>query len=1246
LQNSKISYTPAQEAAIIDTGKNLLVSAAAGSGKTAVLVERIIRLITNPDRPLDIDRILVVTFTDAAATEMRQRISEAIYDKLGSESLMSETPQLYEHLKRQSVLLNKAQISTLHSFCLNVMRTNFFAIGIDPLFKIADKTESDLLKLKALDNMLDKEYVKPDSDEKFASVYQAFSEKGDAEALRSNILKLYEFLSSTYWQDEWIELHKNEFDLSDADSIDNTPWAKIVKDEVHMALSGAVSTCRELLEIARNEAFGYDVALEDDLEQMEAMLEAVAFKGSAFEDVSRAIKGYAPATLKAAKGIKVTESEAHKKVKDLRDKSIKKIIKKLESDFFMREPALIINELKDAYGILDELCRLTKAFLSEYSELKKDKNLLDFNDLEINCIKCLLTEDSTSENQVLSQTSINLREKFAEIMVDEYQDINELQELILNCVSDGNCFMVGDLKQSIYRFRQAKPELFSSKYKSFSYDKDSKNRKIDLSGNFRSNAEIINGVNFIFEQLMTERFGGTDYGEKEKLTSGKETGSDTEKQETAIEILIIDSSDSKDDDFLDSTDEASNETEDFIAQEESDNREEDIQDIKSAEIEAMAVANRIHEMVNGESPLQIFDKKINGKRAVRYSDIAILVRSVKSVSACFDKVFKKSGIPLYAGSGSSYLDSFEVKVIISFLQIIDNPLQDIAITAVLYSPVYGVTADEMVKISKLESPGFFNKVTEYVTNDSNKCDILLPKLIKFLSDLENWQELALTTPISKLIDIILTETGYLNYAAVMLKGKDRQMNLLALKEHASKYEKSSSKVIFNFVRYIEKLKKSKIGEADISALSENDNVVRLLTIHKSKGLEFPVTFVSRTASKFNKQDERNPLIFDSNLGFGIQYLIIKNDVKYKIDTLSRKALKSKIRSDDISEQIRNLYVAATRAKEKLIFVGSVNDIGERIKKWERFFDYNEEKLPLHFISQTDNFLDMIMTAAYRNYDLFDISYFGKSDIIAKSSLMTQKNGYAKNSEFDLDKAAVEINESIMAEINTKFLWSYPYENDSRISAKVSVSEAKRIFQSLTETKDAEPMFKTEQSLTLPDFITGDKQITGSEKGMAIHTVMEHLDLNKHRCLSSIQSLVDELANKLILSEKLAKSVPINKIYNFSNSTLAERMRRSDNVKREVSFIMNVHPYEIYGESLNESEQNVIVQGVIDCFFEENGEIIIVDYKSDKGTKEDIALRYKKQMELYKEGIERSTEKKVKECLYYLFETEEEVGFEV
>ena len=1230
----KLNYTPEQKIAINTTGCNLLVSAAAGSGKTAVLVERIIRLITNPQNLLDIDRLLVVTFTDAAAKEMRSRISDGIYEKLGDDDI-SENQALYEHLRKQALLLNKAQISTLHKFCTSVIRANFFTIGIDPFFKTADETESELLKLQALDNILNREYVKPDEGGRFEKLYTAFSEKGDAEALRSNILKFYEFLSSTYWQDEWIEKHKNEFNLSDESSIDNTPWAEIVKSEVHIALSGAISVCAELLQAARTEAFGYDEALESDFRQLESMLKVAESANSTFGDIANSVKGFAPARLKAVKN----KSEAHENVKNIRDKSIKDAVKKLTADFFTKSETQLLEDIKGAYVIIDELCRVTKEFASEYNELKKDKNMLDFNDLELSCIRCLLDESSTSANIVLSQAAINLREKFAGVMVDEYQDINDLQELILQCVSNGNCFMVGDLKQSIYRFRQAKPELFSDKYKRFSYEEGS-NRKIDLSGNFRSGAPVINAVNFLFRQFMTEQYGGTDYSEKEELSGGNPNVNPDVA--CAVEVLVIDSSDPAESDSVHYEDE---DTGDKTA--EADPFDEDEQDLKSAEIEAIAIANRIHEMVSGKNPLQIFDKKTGILRNVKYGDIVILMRSVKGASAYFDEAFKKADIPLYAGTGGGYFDSFEVKVMLSFLQIIDNPLQDIALMAALYSPVYSVTADEMVQISETgradEQPalGFYDKIMMYAANNSDADDVLLEKLKRFLTDLERWQALALTTPISQLLEVVLTETGYFNYAGVMLKGKERQMNLIALKEYAAKYEKTSYKGIFNFVKYIEKLKKSKAAnDSDINVLSENDDVVRMLTIHKSKGLEFPVVFVSRIRSTFNRKDENEPILFNPSLGFGIRYLTVKNGVKYKIDTISRTALKCKIRSEDLSEQIRNLYVAATRAKEKLIFTGTVKDIEKSRAKWERYSTYKEPKLPAHFIARAGNFLDMIMTAVNRGglspSSKFDVSYLSKGEVLAASRISNQTGSLMRT----VEGARPYVAPHTLDEIDSKFSWVYPYEADCNVRAKVSVSEVKRIYQSLTETVDAEPMFKSTQTPALPDFITGEKPVTGSERGMAIHTVMEHIDLERHRDIPAIKELVRELTDKLLLGEKLAAAVPLDKIYNFVHSELAQRIQNSSNVKREVSFIMNVPPHEIYGEEyMNESGQNVIVQGVIDCYFEEGGEIVIVDYKSDKGDEEAIAERYKKQMELYKEGIERSTGKKVKECLCYLFEAE-------
>jgi len=1225
MQNiKKINYTPAQQSAIDTKGCNLLVSAAAGSGKTAVLVERIIRIISDPEKLIDIDNILVVTFTDAAAAEMRMRIADAIYKRLNDESL--NNPRLYEHLRKQSLLLNKAQISTLHSFCLSVIRANFFAVSVDPFFKTADKAESDLLKMQALDNTLEREYKSPDEDGKFYKFYQAFSERGDAEALRDTVIKFYEFLSSIFWQDEWMQKHKNAFAIK-CDSLDGTAWWFSIKMEVQTALSGIIATCYELLHIARTEAFGYDEAIESDIEQIEEMLKVINDETKVFSDIEAAIRSYKPATLKAAKGVKVKDSPTHAHVSEIRTGSIKGAMKKLKDTFFLHDETTLINDIKGAYDIIDELCRVTNEFKGEYMELKKEKNLLDFNDLEYFCIRCLLDQESTSDNIILSQTAINLREKFEEVMVDEYQDINELQELILQCVSNNNCFMVGDLKQSIYRFRQAKPELFAEKYKLFAYEEGNLDRKIDLSGNFRSSKSIINKVNFLFRQIMTEQYGGTNYSEKEELSGGN-VNVNLSNKDPAVEVLIIDISDDEESLEFDEN--------------------EDVDDLKSSEIEAIAVANRINGLVNAENPLQLFDKKINSLRDVRYGDIAILVRSVKSVSAAFDEVFKKTGIPLHIGAkGENLLDSFEVKVALSFLQVIDNPLQDIAVMAMLYCPVYQVTADEMVQISNMSDvlrPGFYNKIISYVENEENQNEILLEKLKKFINDVSRWQEMALTAPISSILDIILAETGYLNYASVMLKGNERRANLMALKEYAFRYEKSSYKGIFNFIRYIEKLKKSKSADLDMSVLSEDDNVVRILTIHKSKGLEFPIVFVSRTGAAFNRKDESAPLLFNSSLGFGIQYLTVRNDIKYKIDTISRAALKCKARFEDLSEQIRNLYVAATRAEERLIFTGTVKNIERNLNKWQRYESHKELKLPTHFIAGTNNYLDLIMTAANRHEIMttdteIDVSYF------TRDYVLSARKAFELNSQDgSLANLLTEEGKEIQINIENKFNWIYPCEADCLVRAKISVSEAKRIYQNLTESIDAEPMFKRSFSPSLPDFMTGEKRVTGSERGMAIHTVMEHIDLNKHVDVAAIRKLLDELVHKQILSKKLASSVPIDKIYNFAKSNLAERMRHSNNVKREVSFIMNVSAHEIYGDDYKKSDQNIIIQGVIDCYFEENGGIIIVDYKSDIGSEAHIKEQYEMQMRLYKEGIKRSTQKEVTECLLYLFESETIASF--
>ncbi len=1217
-------YTQKQKQAIYTRGCNLLVAAAAGSGKTAVLVKRIIELITNIEKPVDIDRLLVVTFTSAAASEMRERISHALYEML-NEAEANEL--LHEHLRRQIILLNKAQISTLHSFCLNVVRKNFHILDIDPSFKIGDEGETSLIKAQVLEQLFECEYGKEGNDE-FFNLVEIYGGKTRDNGLKDLLLEIYSFLGANPWQESWLTESAEAFNISEATDIDNTAWAKVVKHETKVLLTGAVYGCERGI-VLSEQADGPSEYVPSFLDNKQKLEEVIAKCDGSFNELGEAVKGI---TLQAFARSKA-DADIKKQVTDIRDNDIKKPIEYVQKKFFPKSAGKMVNDLKKLYPTVKALMQLVSAFSKAYAEAKKERNLLDFGDLEHFCAKVLADQSSEKGKIVPTDAALYFREKFVEVLIDEYQDINELQELILTAISKDNPpnrFMVGDIKQSIYKFRQAKPELFMQKYREFSDDINSLNQKIDLSGNFRSRKIVINAVNAVFMQLMSEEMGGVCYDDRAALYYGANFMQEEEGTNisTDAEVLIVGTSKDEDD-------------------------ESELFDFTKAEFEAKAIARRIDQLVNGEDKLFVFDKDKKEYRPATFSDIVIIVRSASTTVDVIASELERVGIPTFANSSGDFFSSLEIMTTLSFLQVIDNPLQDIHLIAVLYSPVYGVTSDELVQVRSVQKEGFFyNCVKSYLSANEAVETELSQKLNTFLTDLEKWRRLSTYVSTSQLMDTVLDDTGYYNYVGVMPIGKVRQANIAVLKDKAVKFEETTYKGLFHFIKYMEKLQKAGVSTQEAKLLSENDDVVRIMTIHKSKGLEFPIVFVSMLGKQFNREDEKRPLILHQEMGLGPYYVDLEN--RTKTGTIIRSAISRKIYTENMSEELRNLYVALTRAREKLILTGTVSDIEKSMDKWNAglFVKGNNCKLPIHFMLNASSFLDWIMYAILRHNNLQNedsglFKLFLKTAEEVLSEALESENE-ANDENYNEAKFSVETSLSVQnlkiennekyKVLDEKLLWEYPFKKETGVMAKVSISEIKRNYQRQLQATGEEYSFYTKKLTEKPSFLSEEKGITGAQLGTAIHTVMEHLDISLHTTAEAIESLIKSLVGKLILNEKEASAIPIEKIYSFTASALAQRMRASSQIKTEVPFVMGVSPYEIYfDESLKDSKATVLVHGIIDCFFFEGDEVVIVDYKSDYVKNvQDIVDRYKIQLMLYKKSVEQSTGKKVKECVLYLF----------
>lgn len=1188
------NWTAEQLNAITEKNGNILVSAAAGSGKTAVLVERIIRLITDKTEPVDIDRLLVVTFTKAAAAEMKERIGSAIAGEL------AENPEQL-NLKRQAVLLNHADITTIHAFCLRVARENYNCLGIDPAFRVADDTETLLIEDEVLNDLFEEKYASDDPDS-FLYMVENYSEGMSDSKLKDLVLKTYNFVRSYPDFDGWIFSQKELYSNSEKIS----GWFDMLSRYVCEYVNGALEVTKTALEIA--DTFGpetYLPMLKSDIEKYENIL---SYKNDEIEKLFNAVKNMTYDALSRKK----CDSDTKEKVKYLRDRA-----KKLMG--YVNEALLFddLNNMKEGifkagYGIC-ALLDLVSEFAIRFDEEKKERRIADYSDLEHYCLKVLLGENSTMEHPVKSLAAKELADKYVYIMTDEYQDSNAVQELILSLVSSSkNRFMVGDVKQSIYSFRLADPDIFTQKYNTYLLEKGSDNERIDMFKNFRSRKEILSGINFFFMQLMQKDLGGICYDKNAMLYFGANFPEYVGSAHVggAVEVDCI-----------------------FTDNDEEDN-EDEVESLSSIEKEMNFVADRINGLMYGKDRLEVFDGKINEYRSLRYSDIAIVMRNMTH-GAEFVEILRQKCIPATADANEGFLDATEVMIALSFLKIIDNPRQDIPLASVLRSPVYGFTADELLTV-RLESKcdDYWDCIVNYAEN-GEEVDIKV-RLSSFINQLNNWRDISVECTINELIWSVYTDTGFYDLTGVLPDGKARQANLLKLVKKASDYDSLSFKGLFDFIRYIEKINKNNV-KIDSEASGEVGNSVRLMTIHKSKGLEFPVVFLSGTATKFNKKDLSSNVVIHKKLGIGSEYTDMEMRVKY--NTVPRAVIAEASLNDLISEEIRILYVAMTRAKEKLIITGNVKSSKTKAARWEMFNGRKEIELPSFEITRTDNYLDWIMMSLSR--------HMSGEKICELSSTYPKNNGngiFDYNADFEInfinekaetsniiqDDMLTQINseedaEFLKEQINSRLSWVYPYEKEAEIPSSVTVSDIKKMRGE-----------KYPYTVKTPKFYIDKKGLSAAEIGTAVHKVIEHMDFTKKYDYADIEDLIERCSEVGILSEQEKKAISIKKIVLFAQSDLYKRIMAADAVYKEEAFTISILPEEIYNiREYQGVDEAVILHGRIDCYFIENGKAVLLDYKTDYfDNMKKLTDKYSVQMELYTKAIEKVTGMKVKECYIY------------
>lgn len=1188
-----MAYTINQERAISLKDKNILVSAAAGSGKTSVLTERIFRQITDTDSPIDIDRMLIMTFTNAAAKEMRDRIRSKI------EKALDLNPD-DANLQRQSVLINNAQITTIHGFCQSLIRDHFEKINIDPNFRVGDENECKLLRMDVLNEVLEEMYKSEDAD--FLETVDSLSEtKGDKQ-FSEMILKFYLFAQSSPEPDEYLDSCIKPYSYKSLEEFINsgipTEYINIGKEKIEEAIK---LIQRALSIIDDNPAIeGYRKRIEAEKE----MIEALSSLG-AYDEFREAVKNIKFETLSgvSTKGLTEEDLEAKGKVQKIRD-NYKGIANKLKETYKVSLDTAYKN-MADLEPVVRNIVKLVRLFTLRYSEKKAEKNIIDFNDMEHMAISILKNNKEVAEG---------LKNHFAQIYVDEYQDSNMTQETLLDLIrikgDKGNLFMVGDVKQSIYRFRQARPDLFISKYDSFS-DGDSVDTKVVLNDNFRSRREVIDSVNEVFFGIMTREVGGIQYDDAAALKVGATCYSEVKNLPVDIyktEIIL-------------------------------GNNEE----TGKVEFEANVIADRINKMIREKLP--VFDADAEMTRPVEYKDIVILVRSLKGYSEVIKEVLQDAGIPVHVTSREGYFGTTEIRTTLAFLSVIDNPLQDIPLATVMKSPVFDFSNRQLSLIrAQSQKEHLYDSVKRYVSLEDID-EKLRQKCLELVEKIDEYRQKSVFMP----VDLFLQEfidKEYGDYVRSMDKGAQRIANLNMLVSKAKDYGKTSFTGLFNFVRYIDLIKKYEIDEGEAGISDEGDNVVRIMTIHKSKGLEFPVCFLAGLEKKRNQMDERAATLWDAKYGIGLNRVNLEKRVKY--ETIYKSIIRNNLEKENVAEEIRVLYVAMTRAREKLILVG----IGDE----ETFLAGKTN------VATCNSYLDMLTCAneakKQQGFSALDDTGMTLSTIDLFCTNEKEIVVERVKEELDKEKAREELSLLINSEGDEEYevikdklpllTFTYPYETNIDVPSKLSVSELKhRAIEQVLEqdaelvTEGKKLFAETEPDKYIPKFMRSEGEtITGGTfYGTAFHRILELWKYEKEE-VSDLE--VEEFAKVCLENNHMDKdqiaALNPGDIAEFLNSEIGKRLymaKQRGLLFREQPFVIGVTKREVAGEEVIDGDEIVLVQGIIDAFVEEDDGIMILDYKTDHVGSENVLInRYRAQLEYYQKALNQITGKRVKELIIY------------
>ena len=1267
-----MKFTPEQQRVIELHNSNILVSAAAGSGKTAVLVERIIRMICDGEHPADIDRLLIVTFTNAAAAEMRERIAAGITARL-------EADPGNEHIQKQSALLHNAQITTIDSFSLFLIRNHFNEIGLDPDFRVADEGEIKLLQQEVLAQLLEDAYAGqfvPEAPEQFHACVEYFCPGGRESVLEQHILNLSRYAGSFPWPAEWLEERKNDYAAGDMEALVHSDYGQYLTERVNRTVEGCLEKLREVKRLCElpDGPYMYGELTEAEIEQLERLTSC-----KDLEEQAAKVPAVTFARLPSKKDDSVDPAK-RELAKAIRN-SVKDTLSDLSESYFKTPLELAVEQGKACREPLRMLLDLVLEFDRRLLATKQERHLIDFSDMEHYALQILLKREKVEETGsigtdraktkyriVPSDVAMEYRQYFQEILIDEYQDSNLVQEYLLNAISgeeEGryNRFMVGDVKQSIYKFRLARPELFLEKYDTYQETGDL--CRIDLAKNFRSRIQVVDAVNDVFSRIMSREIGGIAYDDKAALYPGAVYPAQ-EDPAYGSELLLI------------RKPEKGEREESGIGEQHAEGAGVLVDYDNVRQLEALAIAARIKQL---KGSLQVMEKSAGELRPVRYSDMVILLRTTSGWDEEFKKILEQQGIPVYITSKTGYFGALEVQELLQFLRVLDNPRQDIPLFGVMQSVFGGFTQEEIAQIRSGGEGHSRKRMTLYEAlkevaqsgrtveegeeisagESAGEEAELSQKADTFLQRIGHYRDLTPFTSIRDLLQRILDDYDYLNYVTALPAGSKRRANVEMLLTKASAFEKTSYFGLFHFIRYMEQLEKYDVDYGEADTLDENADVVRIMSIHKSKGLEFPVVFVSGLSKRFNMQDANQSLIVDMDLGVAVDYVDSVRRIKNK--TLRRAVLSAKMKEDNLAEELRVLYVALTRAREKLILTAVLDKADE---KWELAQMTGQERL---------TYLDFCEAGSYMDFLLPILPQTGiavktlRTEDLAVEELREQLRMGDRREQLRLIACGEttltgdpEENERKLMYLRERFAYQYPHPGLQKLYTKTTVSELK--IAAMAEKDEAAFHTFEEKEVVpyIPGFRREQEKVSGAVRGNAFHRTMELLDftylftesglftgcpnnyeeyrrgLDKNRLQNRLEEFLQRETISLRLTEEYAKAVSLPKILNFLEQELAYRVWRAQEqglLYREQPFVLGIDAKRL-DPDLPEGEK-VLIQGIIDVFFIEDGEIVLLDYKTDViDSLEALWNRYNVQIQYYEEALTKLMQMPVKERILYSF----------